>query len=101
MSQPSSNSTDGYDIAFKILLGVLAVAVPLSNLAWLGGQITAWATDSGPGAPYQPVQALLHPDQLWPDLGETSLLIGTRILPGAALLALGITAAVPRANSRP
>lgn len=94
MPQPSSNSTDGYDIAFKILLAALAVAVPLSNLAWLGGQITAWATDSGPGAPYQPVQALLHPDQLWPDLGETSLLIGTRILPGAVLLALGITAAV-------
>ncbi|WP_031046016.1 type IV secretory system conjugative DNA transfer family protein [Streptomyces sp. NRRL F-5650] len=95
MPQPSSpQSTDATDIAFKILLGAIAVAVPLSNLAWLGGQITAWATGSGPGAPYQPVQALLHPDQLWPDLGETSLLIGTRILPGAVMLALGITAAV-------
>lgn len=95
MPQPPSNqSTDATDIAFKVLLGALAVAVPLSNLAWLGGQITAWATGSGPGAPYQPVQALLHPDQLWPDLGETSLLIGTRILPGAILVALAITAAV-------
>ncbi|MGV9883005.1 type IV secretory system conjugative DNA transfer family protein [Streptomyces sp. NPDC003006] len=95
MPQPPSNqSTDATEIAFKILLGVLAVAVPLSNLAWLGGQLTAWATDSGSGAPYQPVQALLHPEQLWPELGETSLLIGTRILPSAVLLALGITAAV-------
>ncbi|MGP9017663.1 type IV secretory system conjugative DNA transfer family protein [Streptomyces sp. BR1] len=95
MPQPSSaKSTDATDIAFKILLGAIAVAVPLSNLAWLGGQITAWATDSGPGAPYQPVQALLHPDQLWPGLEETSLLVGTRILPGAVLLALGITAAM-------
>ncbi|MFK8909814.1 type IV secretory system conjugative DNA transfer family protein [Streptomyces sp. YS-3] len=95
MPQPSSTkSTDATDIAFKILLGVLAVGVPLSNLAWLGGQITTWATDSGPGAPYQPVQALLHPEQLWPDLGETSLLFGTRLLPGAVLLALTLTAAV-------
>ncbi|MFD9484634.1 TraM recognition domain-containing protein [Streptomyces sp. NPDC059991] len=94
MPQPSSaKSTDATDIAFKILLGAIAVAVPLSNLAWLGGQITAWATDSGSGAPYLPVQALLHPKQLWPGLGETSLLFGTRVLPGAVLLTLGITAA--------
>ena len=92
MTQPTSNTGDGYDIAFKILLGILAVALPLSNLAWLGGQITSWATGSGPDAPYQPVQALLHPARLWPRLGETSLLIGTRILPAAVLLALGITA---------
>ncbi|MEV0445547.1 TraM recognition domain-containing protein [Streptomyces spectabilis] len=94
MPQPSPQSTDATDLAFKALLGVLAVAVPLSHLAWLGGQLTAWATGSEPDAPYQPVQALLHPEQLWPGLGETSLLIGTRILPGAVLLALGVTAAV-------
>jgi type IV secretory pathway TraG/TraD family ATPase VirD4 len=95
LPQPSStSSTDGYDIAFRVLGVVLAIAVPLSNLAWLGGNLTAWATDAGPRAPYQPVQALLHPDQLWPRLGETSLLWGTRILPGAVLLVLGITAAV-------
>ncbi|MFF4250612.1 type IV secretory system conjugative DNA transfer family protein [Streptomyces sp. NPDC001663] len=95
MPQPSStSSTDGYDIAFRVLGVVLAIAVPLSNLAWLGGNLTAWATDTGPRAPYQPVQALLRPDQLWPRLGDTSLLLGTRILPGTVLLALGITAAV-------
>ncbi|WP_030661393.1 type IV secretory system conjugative DNA transfer family protein [Streptomyces cellulosae] len=95
MPQPSStSSTDGYDIAFRVLGVVLAIAVPLSNLAWLGGNLTAWATDTGPRAPYQPAQALLHPDQLWPHLGDTSLLLGTRILPGTVLLTLGITAAV-------
>ncbi|MGM9335991.1 TraM recognition domain-containing protein [Streptomyces murinus] len=94
MPQPSSNSGDGYDIAFKILLGILAVTVPLSNLAWLGGQITSWATGSGPDAPYQPVQALLHPARLWPRLGETSLLVGTRVLPATVLLALGILAVI-------
>ncbi|CCK32013.1 hypothetical protein BN159_7634 [Streptomyces davaonensis JCM 4913] len=93
MPQPNSTSTDGYDIAFKVLLGAIAVAVPLSNLAWLGGNLTAWASVSH-AAPYQPVQALLHPDQLWPDLSGPSLLVGTRILPGAVLVALGITAAV-------
>ncbi|MFD9441260.1 type IV secretory system conjugative DNA transfer family protein [Streptomyces sp. NPDC060006] len=95
MPQPSStSSTDGYDKAFRVLGVVLAIAVPLSNLAWLGGNLTSWATDTGPRAPYQPVQALLHPDQLWPHLDDTSLLLGTRILPGTVLLALGITAAV-------
>ncbi|MFF4363794.1 type IV secretory system conjugative DNA transfer family protein [Streptomyces sp. NPDC001604] len=95
MPQPSStSSTDGYDLAFRVLGVVLAIAVPLSNLAWLGGNLTSWATDTGPRAPYQPVQAVLHPDQLWPRLGDTSLLLGTRILPSTLLLALGITAAV-------
>ncbi|MEU9069019.1 TraM recognition domain-containing protein [Streptomyces sp. NPDC048306] len=94
MPQSNSASTDGYDIAFRVLGVALAVAVPLSNLAWLGGNLTSWATGIGASAPYQPVQALLHPDRLWPDLGETSLLLGTRILPGTMLVALGITAAV-------
>ncbi|MDF3292395.1 TraM recognition domain-containing protein [Streptomyces silvisoli] len=92
-SSPNTSNTDGYDIAFRVLLGVIAIAVPASNLAWLGGNLTAWATDSGRTAPYQPVQALLHPHQLWPSLDDTSLLIGARILPGAVLIALGITAA--------
>ncbi|MEU2131754.1 TraM recognition domain-containing protein [Streptomyces sp. NPDC018352] len=94
MPQPNSTSTDGYDIAFRVLGVALAIAVPLSNLAWLGGTITARITDAGPDAPYQPVKALLHPEQLWPHLGETSLLIGTRIAPGALLLALAVTAAM-------
>ncbi|KPC62669.1 type IV secretory system conjugative DNA transfer family protein [Streptomyces chattanoogensis] len=96
MPQPTSTpkNIDGYDIAFRVLLGALAVAVPLTNLAWLGGNVTAWATDSTTSAPYQPVQALLHPEQLWPDTGETSLLIGARILPIAVLLTLGLGAAL-------
>lgn len=94
MPQPNSSSTDGYDIAFRVLGIAIAIAVPLANLAWLGGTITAKVTDADPGAPYQPVAALLHPEQLWPHLGETSLLIGTRIVPGTLLLALAVAAAV-------
>ncbi|WP_434596478.1 type IV secretory system conjugative DNA transfer family protein [Streptomyces sp. A5-4] len=90
MSSPSPNSNDGYDIAFKALLGAFVIALPLSTLAWLGGNATAWVTSSGPWVPYQPAEALLHPERLWPAAGGTSLLIGTRILPAAVLLALTV-----------
>ncbi|MGQ4435326.1 MULTISPECIES: TraM recognition domain-containing protein [unclassified Streptomyces] len=87
----STTNTDGYDVVFRLLLGALAVVVPLSQLAWLSGNITAYLTGST-WAPYQPAAALLHPDQLWPAAGETSLLIGTRIVPTAVFLALGAAA---------
>ncbi|MFI2184345.1 type IV secretory system conjugative DNA transfer family protein [Streptomyces sioyaensis] len=92
-SSPSPNSNDCYDIAFKVLLGIVAVAVPLSNLAWLGGLGAAWLTDSGTPAPYQPFGALLHPEQLWPGLDHTTLLVGTRIAPITVLFALAAVGA--------
>ncbi|MEU7415066.1 type IV secretory system conjugative DNA transfer family protein [Streptomyces antibioticus] len=92
MSQ-SSSSSDGYDIAFKVLLGVFAVAIPLSHLAWLGGNLTALFTGH-PWAVYRPADALIRPDQLWPGLGETSLLLGARILPVLALIALAAVGGV-------
>ncbi|MFF4962331.1 type IV secretory system conjugative DNA transfer family protein [Streptomyces sp. NPDC001222] len=89
---PSSNSsTDGYDLVLRLFLGVLAVVVPLSHLAWLSGNITAYLTGAS-WAPYQPTDALLHPEQVWPEAGATSLLIGTRIVPVLLLLALGAAA---------
>ncbi|MFI0776167.1 type IV secretory system conjugative DNA transfer family protein [Streptomyces sp. NPDC021212] len=91
---PSSNSnTDGYDLVLRLLVGVLAVVVPLAHLAWLSGNITAYLTGAS-WAPYQPTTALLHPEQLWPDAGETSLLIGARIIPVLLLLALGTAAGI-------
>ncbi|MEU3599319.1 TraM recognition domain-containing protein [Streptomyces sp. NPDC006798] len=92
-SAPSSSSTPGTDLAFKALLGVFAVSVPAANLAWLAGNATAWLTSSGPSAPYRPADALLHPEQLWPALGETFLLIGTRITPAVVLVVAGTIAA--------
>ncbi|MGW3255205.1 type IV secretory system conjugative DNA transfer family protein [Streptomyces fungicidicus] len=89
----SSSNTDGYDLVLRLLLGVLAVVVPLSHLAWLSGNITAYLTGTS-WAPYQPTNALLHPEQVWPDAGETSLLIGARIVPALLLLALGAGAGV-------
>ncbi|AIA06641.1 hypothetical protein DC74_6200 [Streptomyces noursei] len=87
-SSPRSSST-GYDLAFKVLMGALAIVVPLAHLSWLSGNLTAHLAGAA-WAPYQPTAALLHPDQLWPDAGKTALLIGTRIVPVAVLLALGI-----------
>lgn len=94
MPPSSSNSnTDGYDLVLRLLLGVLAVVVPLSHLAWLSGNITAYLTGAT-WAPYQPTTALLHPEQVWPDAGETSLLISARIVPVVLLLALGVGAGI-------
>ncbi|MFJ6017251.1 type IV secretory system conjugative DNA transfer family protein [Streptomyces sp. NPDC092952] len=94
MPPPSSSSnTDGYDLVLRLLLGALAVVVPLSHLAWLSGNITAFLTGTSP-APYQPTKALLHPEQVWPTAGETSLLIGARVVPVLLFLALGAGAGV-------
>ncbi|MCE7081682.1 TraM recognition domain-containing protein [Streptomyces sp. ST2-7A] len=72
----------------------MMIAVPLSHLAWLGGNLTAHLTDTDAWAPYQPTDALLHPERLWSGVGEVPLLIGTRVIPITVLLALGATAAV-------
>jgi type IV secretory pathway TraG/TraD family ATPase VirD4 len=89
----SNSSTDGYDLVLRLLLGALAVVVPLAHLAWLSGSVTAYLTGASL-APYQPTAALLHPGQVWPDAGETPLLIGARIVPVLLLLALGAVAGV-------
>ncbi|MFE5298109.1 type IV secretory system conjugative DNA transfer family protein [Streptomyces sp. NPDC056632] len=93
MRTAPSSSSDGYDIALKVLLGALAIGLPLASIAWLGGNLTAWVTGSGPWVPYRPGDALLRPEQLWPRAGETSLLITTRIVPALLTLLLAAGAA--------
>ncbi len=72
---------------------MLAIVVPLAHLTWLLGNITAYLTGTN-SAPYQPTAALLHPAQVWPEAGETFLLIGARIVPALLLLTLGAAAGV-------
>ncbi|WP_030592113.1 type IV secretory system conjugative DNA transfer family protein [Streptomyces globisporus] len=93
MPPSSTSSTDGYDLVLRLLLGILAIALPLSHLAWLAGNTAAYLTDA-PISPYQPAAALLHPEQLWPEAGETSLLVSTRIVPVVLVVALGVLLAV-------
>jgi type IV secretory pathway TraG/TraD family ATPase VirD4 len=69
------------------------VFVPLANLAWLGGNLTAALAHSDPWAPYRPADALLHPRLLWPHTGHTALLIGHFVAPSLLLLAAGGLAA--------
>ncbi|MFE3329026.1 type IV secretory system conjugative DNA transfer family protein [Streptomyces sp. NPDC059176] len=88
MPPSPSSSSDGYDIALKVLVSALAIGLPLASIAWLAGNLTAWATGTGPWVPYRPGDALLHPEQLWPQAGETSLLITTRIVPVLVTLLL-------------
>ncbi|MGW4249941.1 type IV secretory system conjugative DNA transfer family protein [Streptomyces californicus] len=87
MPPSSTNSTDGYDLVLRLLLGILAVALPLSHLAWLAGNTAAYLTDA-PTAPYQPTAALLRPEQLWPEAGEATLLVSTRIVPVGLVVVL-------------
>ncbi|OII62128.1 hypothetical protein BJP40_03740 [Streptomyces sp. CC53] len=94
MRSAPSSSSDGYDIALKALLGAFALGLPLASIAWLGGNLTAWATGTGPWVPYRPGDAVLHPEQLWPRAGETSLLISTRIVPVLVTLLLAAGAGV-------
>ncbi|WP_225847293.1 type IV secretory system conjugative DNA transfer family protein [Streptomyces sp. HPF1205] len=70
----------------------LAVAVPVANAAWLGGNCATALTHSGPWAPYQPADALLHPHLLWPGTGHTTLLIGRFIAPGLVIAVLAALA---------
>ncbi|MFF2567272.1 type IV secretory system conjugative DNA transfer family protein [Streptomyces sp. NPDC058084] len=94
MPPAPSSSSDGYDIALKILLGALAIGLPLASIAWLAGNLTAWVTGTGHWVPYRPGDALLRPEQLWPRAGETSLLISTRIVPILLTLLLAAGAGV-------
>ncbi|MFD3907475.1 TraM recognition domain-containing protein [Streptomyces sp. CB04723] len=93
MPPSSTNSTDGYDLVVRLLLGILAVALPLSHLAWLAGNTAAYLTDA-PTAPYQPTAALLRPEQLWPEAGEATLLVSTRIVPVGLVVVLGVLLAL-------
>ncbi|KPI02845.1 hypothetical protein OK074_4995 [Actinobacteria bacterium OK074] len=88
----SSSGSDITDILFNLLIGTVAVAVPLANLAWLGGNTATVLTGSGPWAPYRPASALSHPGLLWPHTDATTLLIGRFIAPGLLLAAVAALA---------
>ncbi|MFB7577508.1 TraM recognition domain-containing protein [Streptomyces hydrogenans] len=94
MPSPSSSSSDGYDIALKIGIAVFAIGFPLANFAWLAGNVAARLSGTTPWVSYRPADALLHPDQLWPTAGETSLLVATRIVPVLLTMALAAGAGV-------
>ncbi|GHF27258.1 hypothetical protein GCM10010218_05250 [Streptomyces mashuensis] len=90
---PSTSASPATDVLFRILIGGIAVAIPFATAAWLGGNAVTFLTDTGPRAPFQPADALLHPHELWPNTGHTALTIGTLVFPITLLLATAALAA--------
>ncbi|MFD5320028.1 type IV secretory system conjugative DNA transfer family protein [Streptomyces sp. NPDC127098] len=76
-----SVSSSGTDALFRLVLTVLAVAVPFANVAWLGGNLATILSRSGRWAPYAPTAALLEPERLWPETSSTVLTLGRLVVP--------------------
>ncbi|GAA3835325.1 type IV secretory system conjugative DNA transfer family protein [Streptomyces chiangmaiensis] len=91
-SAPSA--TTGSDALLYLLFGVLGVGIAFGSLAWLTGNLTNALVGSGPWAPFEATNALLHPDALWPHLSPTALLVGARLVPGLLSVCLTITGLV-------
>ncbi|MGW2600281.1 type IV secretory system conjugative DNA transfer family protein [Streptomyces klenkii] len=71
----------------------MAVAVPLSCAAWLGGNAVTLLTGAGPTVPFQPTGAVLHPHELWSATNDTALTMGTLVFPLTLLLTLAAVTA--------
>ncbi|MFF4785767.1 type IV secretory system conjugative DNA transfer family protein [Streptomyces griseorubiginosus] len=91
-SAPST--TTGSDALLYLLFGVLGAAIAFGSLAWLTGNLTNSLVGTGPWAPFEATNALLHPDVLWPHLSPTALLVGARLVPGLLSVCLTVTGLV-------
>lgn len=91
-SAPST--TTGSDALLYLLFGVLGAVMAFGSLAWLTGNLTNTLLGSGTWAPFRAMDALLHPDVLWPTLSTTMLMVGARVIPGLFTVTLVVTVAV-------
>jgi hypothetical protein len=97
MSAPRTSApsaTTGSDALLYLLFGVLGAAIAFGSLAWLTGNLTNALVGTGPWAPFEATNALLHPDALWPHLSPTALLVGARLVPGLLSVCLTVTGLV-------
>jgi len=81
------SSTPGTDLALGALIGGGGVLAAYGTLAWAGGNLAALAADQR-SAPWTPVTAALHPQQLWPHLPGWQIIAFARVVPGLLLVAL-------------
>jgi hypothetical protein len=88
------STTTGTDALLILLFSALGAALAFGSLAWLTGSLTNSLASKGPWTPFQPTDALLHPDVLWPHLSGTTLLLGARVIPGLLTLGLLVTGCV-------
>ncbi len=91
-SAPST--TTGSDALLYLLFAVLGATLAFGSLAWLTGNLTNSLAGSGTWASFHAFDALLHPEELWPALSTTALLVGARVVPGALTVALATTGVV-------
>ncbi|GAQ58958.1 type IV secretory system conjugative DNA transfer family protein [Streptomyces acidiscabies] len=88
--QPSS--TTGTDALLYALFAALGAVLLFGAAAYLTGNLANALTGAGSWSRFSPVQAALHPAELWPGLSPAALLVGARIIPGVLTTALLSTA---------
>ncbi|MFC8350392.1 type IV secretory system conjugative DNA transfer family protein [Streptomyces sp. NPDC057280] len=87
-STPST--TTGTDFLLYLLIGIAALGMAGGSLAWLFGNLANAIAGSDPWAAFQPTNALLHPELVWPHLARPAVLTGCYLLPAAALATAAI-----------
>lgn len=90
-STPST--TTGTDFLLSLLIGLAGLGIVGGSLAWLFGNLANVLAGSGPWAAFQPANALLHPELLWPHLTRPAVLTGCYLLPVATLTAAAVLGA--------
>ncbi|UUN25410.1 type IV secretory system conjugative DNA transfer family protein [Streptomyces sp. FIT100] len=85
--------TTGTDFLLYLMLSVAGLGLGAGTLAWLFGNIANTLTRSGPWAPYEPTEALLHPYEVWPHLPQPVLVGACYVLPALVLLAAALLGA--------
>ncbi|WP_369251117.1 type IV secretory system conjugative DNA transfer family protein [Streptomyces sp. R41] len=87
-STPST--TTGTDFLLYLLIAIAGLGMAGGSLAWLFGNLANAVAGSDPWAAFQPTNALLHPERVWPHLAQPAVLTSCYLLPTAALTAAAV-----------
>ncbi|WP_405931506.1 type IV secretory system conjugative DNA transfer family protein [Streptomyces sp. NBC_00827] len=90
-STPST--TTGTDFLLYLLIGIAGLGMAGGSLAWLFGNLANAVAGSDPWAAFQPTDALLHPEDVWPHLARPAVLTSCYLLPAATLTAAAVLGA--------
>ncbi|MCX5555319.1 type IV secretory system conjugative DNA transfer family protein [Streptomyces sp. NBC_00038] len=82
-STPST--TTGTDFLLYLLIGIAGLGMTGGSLAWLFGNLFNAVAGSDPWAAFQPTDALLHPELVWPHLAQPAVLTSCYLLPAVTL----------------
>ncbi|MFI2369860.1 type IV secretory system conjugative DNA transfer family protein [Streptomyces sp. NPDC018833] len=87
-STPST--TTGTDFLLYLLIAIAGLGMAGGSLAWLFGNLANAVAGSDPWAAFQPTDALLHPERVWPHLAQPAVLTSCYLLPAAVLTAAAV-----------